>query len=259
MHSWIDAKPVQIALRTYALSLSLSLGPSLIPFITASLTSKSSPRTGLQALKRVLRRELGLDGFAFAITLSLGGGAAINDLWRAIEESTPKGGSTSPQNRIKTLLTNSSLSPIQKTCIANAISSYLGILLLQSGRKRVYRLQQGLVPPSTTVPFTPPTLALPSSRAIRTSDTLDLTLLLLVRAVDALLQTFIRHNSETVQKTSDTGSLPNSDIAAVNEKSKLESHKLMKKTTSQIDAFVFWACSARFVSILSCIVYLTYL
>lgn len=61
--------PSQVAIRTYGLALSLSLGPSLVPFVLSLITRRKSSKTGLEALKKILRRELGCDGFAFAITI----------------------------------------------------------------------------------------------------------------------------------------------------------------------------------------------
>ncbi|KAG5647996.1 hypothetical protein DXG03_007030 [Asterophora parasitica] len=89
MRPWVHSEPVQFALRTYALSLSLSLGPSLVPFLTALLKRKLSHKTGIKAFLRVLRREFGFDGFAFAMTLSVAGGAALGSLWDALN-AAPK-------------------------------------------------------------------------------------------------------------------------------------------------------------------------
>ncbi|KAJ7786317.1 integral membrane protein [Mycena metata] len=70
--------PAQVALRTYCLSLCLSLGPSLVPFVIF----RRSEKTSRKALKRVLAREFGLKGFAFSVTLALGGGSFIREVFR---------------------------------------------------------------------------------------------------------------------------------------------------------------------------------
>ncbi|KAG6890399.1 hypothetical protein C0995_008753 [Termitomyces sp. Mi166 len=225
--SWIHSHPVQAALRTYALSLSLSLGPSLLPFLTALITGRSSRKTNFQAFIRVLRRELGLDGFAFAMTLSVGGGLALHELW-AVHGDEPK--QPEPLSQHRRLI--ASLSPSQKAFITNIVSSSFGILLLQAGRRRFYRLRQEFLSPVVTLPFTPPTPT-PESR-IRISDTLDLTLLLLVRAADSLLQTYIRKATLMKHATS-----------AETRVSQKRGTKAATTLTSRIDAFLFWACSAR--------------
>ncbi|KAG6911958.1 hypothetical protein DXG01_000206 [Tephrocybe rancida] len=223
---------IQSALRTYALSLSLSLGPALLPFVTALVTAKSSPRTNFKALIRVLRRELGFDGFAFAMTISVGGGAALRELWYTLEDTPQQSVPSQPHRK-----SVANLSPSQRTFIANLVSSSFGILLLQSGRRRSSLLRQELLPPVVAIPLTPPT---PAPRAdIRVSDTLDLTLLLLVRAVDSLLQKFIRTNAKRKYDNKSDTTLE----ADMSEKEGAE--EAANLLSSRIDALVFWLCSSR--------------
>ncbi|KAG5335659.1 hypothetical protein C0989_000841 [Termitomyces sp. Mn162] len=217
--------PAQTAFRTYALSLSLSLGPSLLPFMTALVTGKSCRKTDFQAFIRILRREFGLDGFAFAMALSVGGGLALRELW-AVHDSVPE----QPEVLSQHTESFTSFSPSQKTFITNMISSSFGMILLQAGRRRSYRLRQELLSPIVTLPLIPPTPT-PESR-IRVSDTLDLTLLLLVRAADSLLQTFIRRTA----LVKDVGT------TRASQEQGTEAATIL---TSRIDAFVFWASSAR--------------
>ncbi|EPT04339.1 hypothetical protein FOMPIDRAFT_1040121 [Fomitopsis schrenkii] len=73
LHSIPDDDPLQIALRTYALSLALSLGPALVPF----LTSPKARKDGMTRLGRILGRELRVTGFAFAMTAGVGGGCEV--------------------------------------------------------------------------------------------------------------------------------------------------------------------------------------
>jgi hypothetical protein len=272
--------PVQIALRTYALALSLSLGPSLLPFIVITFSKlingkiKRSTKTDLATLKRVLRRELGHDGFAFSVTLSVAGGAAIRDLFHNANASTGIESRDSNGSRIKAgrawssrgaqclfklqLLKSRllSASPEQQTFTSHVISSFIGFLLLQAGRARITRLRAASKPTK------------PSDHA----PTLDLTLLLLVRAVDSIVQTFILQKSQPIDgyinNTPSPGDQPvvsKEDSSSrsgmgqqhpearlvhdklAKEKSKKETHKIRLKLTSRLDAFVFWACSARYV------------
>ena len=291
--SWIDCvlpflpkdptHPVQIALRTYTLSLLLSLGPSLSPFIVVifskliNVRKRPSSKTDLATLKRVLRRELGHHGFAFSMTLSVAGGAAIRNLLRNANAITRKesydsngprigaarASSSSGVHRLlqllKSCLISSSRSPEQQTFISHVISSFIGILLLQAGRARSARLRAAskLTKPSGHAP------------------TLDLTLILLVRAIDSIVQTFILQKSQptsgyiTISNAPSPGDQPVSleDSSSsrrqqqpearlvhdklAKEKSKMETHKMKLKLTSRLDAFVFWACSARYVYFLN--------
>lgn len=81
-----DSHPLQVAIRTYTLALSLSLGPALLSFVSSRKTRLSDSKTNLHALNKILRREFGLTGFSFAITVAVGGGAALQALWSRLEE-----------------------------------------------------------------------------------------------------------------------------------------------------------------------------
>jgi len=247
--------PTQIALRTYAVALSLSLGPSVAPFITAICfpQARSSSRTNFAALKRVLRRELGHDGFAFAITLSVAGGAALRRyLWCALRDQDEYPYSNSANNGQDSNLSSnilnglkrcvSWLTPVQQTFLSYFLSSTVGIFLIQAGRERTLRL-----------------CARHSQTTTSTSPTLDLTLLVLVRAVDSLLQTFIlrRQVSHVVVsngKGSDHRQKTHAAVEPQHVYERLEREKVKRENnmrqqwTSQVDAFVFWACSARYLN-----------
>jgi len=252
--------PGQIALRTYALSLALSLGPSLVSFVTDSFVRRKSPQTGLLALRHVLGRELRYDGFAFAITLSVGGGAVLHHLWNnqdtqnptffdplgsqvlnfrleEKEKETEKEIERSGRPGVRSMLAQAWKSTIcnmkdrsevieltleQRTFLANAVASSVGMFLLQKGRNRASRFKQG------------------HSSSI--SPTTDLTLLLAVRALDSIVQSFI------YRRTKSKGYLTIEPIVAKDlleqEHQKTSSEKLSMK----IDALLFWACSARFVN-----------
>lgn len=238
--------PAQVVLRTYALSLSLSLGPSLVSIILSLIKGQPSRAS---ALGRVLRRELSYDGFAFAITLAVGGGTTIRHFWQVLEEwqssdSKPKTSIPFTPNlsatlrKFQTLLRKLDLSMEQKTFLANVLSSSVGVLLLQAGRERATRLRRK---PAAS-----------SNGASGTSPTMDLTLLLVVRAVDSILQSFILKRTGVLSKIT----AESQRLAERHAEPDLVQNRLMKEQrrrekgfhralTSQVDALVFWACSAR--------------
>ncbi|KAF8168092.1 hypothetical protein B0H34DRAFT_45162 [Crassisporium funariophilum] len=291
-YSWLDriptlsddpTHPAQIALRTYALALSLSLGPSLVPFVIALATARRSSRTSVAALRRLLRREVGYDGFAFAVTWSVAGGAAIRHfLGRRLfcdagvreagadregearegegEGKAPRhaaSGGPSLAERTLDILHGLKryildITPEQLTFLSNVFSSSVGILLLQAGRARTAHLHRA---------------SSSSRRAIsdgpvdRTSPTLDLTLLLLVRAVDSFVQSFIIGGLTDDPETKAERDRPSKQVTNLQrgqplqalivrdklekERKKRDNIKRRQNLTSQVDAFVFWACSAR--------------
>lgn len=115
------------------------------------------------------------------------------------------------------------VSPSQKTFIANVLTSSFSILLLQAGRRRSERLRNIPRPGAIPIPYT----YTPSSPQIAPSPTLDLTLLVIVRAIDVAVQSVIlKFTTKTKPKT----------LAEPGVKAQL---------TTRLDALVFWACSAR--------------
>ncbi|KAK0245692.1 hypothetical protein EDD85DRAFT_27537 [Armillaria nabsnona] len=211
----LPTHPAQITLRTYALAISLSLGPALAPFVSSLLRSKPSSKYNKKALKALLRQELGLGGFAFAITLAVGGGATVRHLWTGFDDADSK--------YTKIAKDKLALTSTQKTFISYALSSAIGILLLQKGRRR------------SNVQNAP-------------SRTLDLTLLLFVRAVDALVQSFVYKRSSRVrvrERSVDVEHRPD----LLRQRLLREKHQTTRSDipgfTARIDALVFWACSAR--------------
>ncbi|KAF7310918.1 hypothetical protein HMN09_00635100 [Mycena chlorophos] len=197
--------PLQVSIRTYCLALSLSLVPSLIPFLTKSSRKNS--------LSRVLHRELHSTGFAFAVTAAVGGGSFLRAAWRLLDESERE-----EVVKFKKWFSGK-LSDAQKTFISNAVSSTAGLLLLQAGRRRAATT-------STTS----------SSHEQSGSRTLDLTLLLLVRALDAGVQSFVARRS---------GSRRESDATTPKDLQQRQASAIRASMRMQIDSLVFWACSAR--------------
>lgn len=233
--------PSQVAIRTFALSLSLSLGPSLVPFVLSFVTGRRSQKTGLAALRKVLRRELGYDSFASAVTLAIGGGAALKRLWESLEAKEDKNSEQKQTesdrcSRSWLLYFDSRLSSCQKTFIANLFTSSISILLLQAGRRRSERLRN--IPRPGAIPFpytyTPSNPSLTPSVRSSPSPTLDLTLLVLVRAIDVAFQSMIlKLTTETEAETPES----------VKGKPTFNKDKFL--LTTRLDALVFWACSAR--------------
>ena len=263
--SWLDhipalsddpTHPAQVALRTYALALSLSLGPSLVPFVSAVFSTKARARATSTALKRVLRRELGHDGFPFAITLAVAGGAALRKHFWALlahaDQHEPKRAAEAPSGpsytaqaiaalrRILAVMRAAllALGPAQRTFLAHAISSAVGIVLIQAGRQRTAREKAARQTSPRAVDLTSPTL--------------DLTLLVVVRAVDSIMQAFILQKPVPARlRAASLAQGRNAEPALVHarlagEKIRRE-NRVRQQWTSQVDAFVFWACSARCV------------
>jgi len=219
--------PLQIALRTYSLCLSLSLGPVLLPAIFALAVHPKSFTARVSAIWRALSRELWPTGFASAITAAVGGGAALQRLWNFLERRH-----THRQAWVHYI--NSKLSLCQRAFLANVISSTLAVALLR--RTRLRRL--GGVSP-----------------------TLDLNLVLLVRALDALVQAFLLRKGRgiAVQQApapsrNGVASRPSSvsftppDTRMIDTQSEDLAKEWQNKVAVHLDAFVFWASSARFVA-----------
>ncbi|KAI9063070.1 hypothetical protein FKP32DRAFT_1593045 [Trametes sanguinea] len=205
LHALPDDHPLQIALRTYTLALSLALGPALLPFVT----SKKARAKGFGRVLQIVRRELGITAFASAITVGVAGGAAIRHIWAKWEGlRVPK--EEIPQDALgKVKVWLSLLKDSHKTFLSNIISSTLAIALLHS--RRAHSKSAGTGKPSPT---------------------LDLSLLFLVRAMDSLVQLAFFKPSEASEKY-----LP----AAVKQAKKAA----RLQWSSRLDALVFWACSAR--------------
>lgn len=205
--------PLQVALRTYTLALSLSLFPALLPVVT-SRKARSPKR-----LFEVMKRELSPTGFAFAMTLAVGGGRALDQLWNPLE-NTSTSGEASPQRRKQTRR----LSPAHKTFLANALSSTAAVMLLTFTR-RSRHIKTAAIPLTVTPPP-------------RGSPTLDLTLLLFVRALDAGAQVLFRRP-------------PRHQGNAQNSESKARKKRLTSSLSADLDAVVFWLACSRCSSTLN--------
>jgi hypothetical protein len=200
-----------IIVRTYPLALSLSLGPAILSIAT-------SPTARLKDLKQILRRELGVTAFPFAITVALGGGSALRTLWKRweLEQNEASNARQGKPNGAPGFLAR--LKPWHKTFISNALASLLAISLLQS-RSRSVKTRK------VHIPWTVPISETRNTKGGQTPVTLDLTLLVLVRAFDALVQGLI--------------------FKPTGDETKQEKRRRLRITT-KLDALAFWASSAGF-------------
>jgi hypothetical protein len=223
--------PVQISMRTYILTISLSLGPTLLPVALALRSPSFKGR--IKVFWRVLERELGSTGFASAMTVAVGGGAALQRLWDILcsrnshcrsedtqAESAPSpppvGGWSQSFNLDLVYGINSKLSRYQRAFLANVLTSTLAIILLQRRRRR---------------------------RAGPVSPMMNLSLLFLVRALDASVQSLLsRKAREVVARQA-------RDTISLNKQPGGLAQDWQRKVATRLDALIFWASSARFVRV----------
>ncbi|CDO71570.1 hypothetical protein BN946_scf184911.g40 [Trametes cinnabarina] len=142
LHALPDDHPLQIALRTYSLALSLALGPALLPFIT----SKKARAKGLGRALQIVRRELGITAFASAITVGVAGGATIRHFWAKWEEAPGNEQVPHTLRKLKTWL--ASLKDSHKTFLSNIVSCTLAVALLHSRRSHSSLVQFAIFKPS---------------------------------------------------------------------------------------------------------------
>ena len=165
----------------------------------------------------VLSRELGPTGFSFAITAAIGGGSMLQLAWKNLEEGNipfePRLGERGKEFRRWMV----QVPPERRAFVLNAFTSFVGILLMQSRRKSSYTHQ-------APIPWTPPITPPSENSQGRTSPTLDLTLLFVVRAIDALVQGALAKYQGTKSE---------------------EAEERHRKVTAVLDTFVFWVSSAR--------------
>jgi hypothetical protein len=205
--------PLHIVIRTYPLALSLSLGPTLLSFA-------SSPRTRLKDVNLILQRELSVTAFPFAITVALGGSSALRRLWNRLDQrefESVRGRGSHP-NGVSSFKPLVRLKPWQKSFVCNLLASLAAITLLQPRRRHAH-VRKVHIP--LTVPISHGTPQ--AERGGRMSATLDLTLLVLVRAFDALVQGLV------FKRTGDE---------------KKQERKRRLSIITKLDALVFWASSA---------------
>ncbi len=204
--------PLHVAIRTYPLALSLSLGPTLLSFT-------SSQRARSDGLISILRRELNTTAFPFAITVALAGGSALRILWQYLDQRKIETARRREPDAVPRLQTR--LKPWQKTFICNALASLAAISLLQRRRRSVHTR-------NVYIPLTIPISQAHKDERGRMSATLDLTLLVLVRAFDALVQGLVFRRAGDGKK---------------------QERKRRLAITTKLDALAFWASSAGSASL----------
>lgn len=225
--------PLHIALRAYVLVAAIALGPSLFSTGLALVQGSRRPRP----FRTALLRELGPNGLPFALSVAIGGGQYIQRLWKEQRSPVNSTASTRPCSSrtlaalrgVFSRIRNSKLTGCRTTFIANAIASAVAIALLQRRRWRS---------------------ASSDKRSFGKSPTMDLTLLLLVRAVDALVQskllswkaTFLPYQSEVSDSKP-----PKSNIPHQEKSNNFVNEQTRTRIAARLDALIFWACSARYV------------
>lgn len=208
--------PLHIAIRTYPLALSLSLGPTLLSFA-------SSPRKRSKDLNSILRRELSVTGFPFAITVALGGSSTLRRLWSCLDQRNSESVQGSDPDGVPSFKSLVRLKSWQKSFICNLLASLVAITLLQPRRRPTHMRKQVDIP--LTVPISQKTPQ--TEQGGRMSATLDLTLLVLVRAFDALVQGLVFNRTGDEKK---------------------QERKRRLAIITKLDALTFWASSAGLVS-----------
>ena len=255
--------PAKIGSRTYGLALLLSLGPELLPFVTKAIALAKAgkdvdrARVGKIAtgLARLLRQELGPFGFAFAITTAVAGGSFLRNAFENLEkpadlsiqngdagfdvsggslESTFKNVRRTPEHYWK------SLSDVQQTFLSNALASIMAIFLLQ------WKTAPRRLPGVPELPLTLPVDDVPRRNGI--SPTLNLTLILFVRALDCIVHGGLQ--DRLLQKLKGKGREVTHRSTGVEEAISIDSadaKNWIHKRTSNLDSLVFCVCSARCV------------
>lgn len=248
--------PAKIGFRTYVLALSLSLGPALLPFATKAVAivkggnDVMTREAAVAGLGRLLRQELGPFGSAFAITTAVAGGSFLQNVLensvisphKSPQSSHVKSGAITggldPTRSAKSRFWCywMSLSDLQRSFLANALASTVAIILLQwkaaPGRLR------------GVLEFPIPTEDIPRSKGI--SPTLNLTLVLFVRALDSIvhgglqgkpLQGSKGKEREVTSRSTEPEEATSRDPVHVGS--------CINKWTPTLDSLIFCVCSAR--------------
>jgi len=251
--------PAKISSRTYGLALLLSLGPTLLPFVTRVIAlakaGKGVDRVRLgkavAGLGRLLRQELGPFGFAFAITTAVTGGSLLRNVSgnpkKTAVLSLQNGGKAgrdlnSTFENVKSGLRHhwSSLSSVQQTVLSNALASTVAIILLQ------WKTAPGRPSGVPELPLTLPIDDIPRPNGI--SPTLNLTLTLFVRALDSLVHGKLQ--DRLLQKLKENGRGVTPGYTEAEEATSRDSpyaKDWINKWTANLDSLVFCVCSARCV------------
>lgn len=180
--------PTRVTIRAGSLALSLAVLPSLIPL----LTSKQARRKF--RLTELIKRELGSNGFPFALLLAFGGSAWLEWAWNKWDElDKPKDGRRGVHEEPSTSRLK------RRTVICTLLASLLAIQRLQKHPK-----PRGAI---AEIPLMLPVLPL----SAKTSPSLDLTIIFTVRALDAIFQgtlrQYVARNNRKSEKEEDSMSI----------------------------------------------------
>lgn len=256
--------PVKIGSRTYGLCLLLSLGPPLLPSVAKAVVlakagkdvDRVKARKVMAGLGRLLRRELGPFGFAFAIATAVSGGSFLQNMFGNLEKPS----NLSLQHGMETLGAGSggldsvfkdtksrlqcywkSLSNAQQAYLTNALASAVAIVLLQG------KPAPGRPSGVPGLPLTLPTPIDDTSGRKGISPTLNLTLILFVRALDCIVHS--RLQGKLLQKFGGKGregTFISAEVEKATPTDPAYAKEWINKWTSTLDSLVFCVCSARY-------------
>jgi hypothetical protein len=166
--------PARITIRAGLVSAAASLTPSLI-----TLTVSPQARRQLRWCE-FLRRELGPRSFPFAVIIAVGGGAWLEHITKLMKKQLDDRylGCKPVKSNDSKDFTGDKESP-NVTVVSTALASLVAIHLLQGQRKPRIR--------GVDIPLT-----FPASTSPKTTPSLDLTIILAVRAMDGIIQHSIR-------------------------------------------------------------------
>lgn len=214
---------LSIMLRTYLLSSSISLGPKLIPLLQQRTWWTNNPRKST-SMSAIFRNSFGRRSFAVAMTVAVGGGIIIEKIIQKFENHCE----TSCCCLLSTdRCDHTTYARVRKTFMANVLSSLLAIRLLQSRNRRNSSKSAENTPLQRLQHNGPPNI--------------DLTLLVFVRAFDALCRVVFLRELDTPADAK--GRRREGEISPEQVKPRtLE----LAKFSSKYDAMIFWAASARY-------------
>lgn len=201
----------------------------------------------MAGLRRLLRRELGPFGFAFSITTAVAGGSFLQN----VVENLVKPPSDPLQNanvkmegldsgrgaRSRLRYCWTSLSDVQQSFLANALTSVVAIVLLQ------WKAAPGR-PSCVPLALPAPTECIPKHKGI--SPTLNLTLVLFVRALDSIVHGGLQGKLLRKLKGKEREATPRpTGLEEETSRDSINAREWINKWTSTLDSLVFCLCSAR--------------
>jgi hypothetical protein len=180
--------PARVTIRAGTLAFSLAILPSILPLVTSRQARRKF------RLSELIKRELGPNGFPFALLLAFGGSAWLEWAWKRWDASNKPhlkcDGEDGEQERI---------SSRRRTAICALLASLLAIQRLQKHPK-----PRGAI---AEIPLMLPVLPL----SAKTSPSLDFTIIFTVRALDAIFQRvlrqFVARKNQKAKEEEDTVSI----------------------------------------------------